>query len=344
MGEITDRTNAARAFSLLPLMWALGCTIGPLLGGYLSQPAKKYPWLFAKEEGGALALNGLFEEYPFALPCMASAAITWLSIILGALLLEETLPSKVAKRREKEAQTKQAKSTQAGPDGGERAPLLGGPDRAHSYGAPTQKTGVPGSSSQHGENSASNPSNVREIESLRSTLHRTLSKGSLRRDDETLLQGANATSSTSDGGAGGDPPGHQQPQRQPSFARLHRPRMRLAFGSVQSFYSGFTPTGSGHATPERQQSQSRLSRPRRTISQTQRFETDDASWQNGHEEGRRREGDETPPKDDDDKTELSVMDLLRNSHIRRIMLSYAFLSLTSVAFDSVQVLYFVSSR
>jgi MFS family permease len=33
IGESTDRSNAARAFGLLPLVWATGCTIGPLLGG-----------------------------------------------------------------------------------------------------------------------------------------------------------------------------------------------------------------------------------------------------------------------------------------------------------------------
>ncbi|CDW99044.1 hypothetical protein [Sporisorium scitamineum] len=33
MGELTDRSNQAKAFSLLPLTWTVGCLIGPLLGG-----------------------------------------------------------------------------------------------------------------------------------------------------------------------------------------------------------------------------------------------------------------------------------------------------------------------
>ena len=32
IGELTDRSNSARAFSFLPLIWALGCTVGSLLG------------------------------------------------------------------------------------------------------------------------------------------------------------------------------------------------------------------------------------------------------------------------------------------------------------------------
>lgn len=96
MGEITDETNQARAFGLLPLTWTVGCLIGPLLGGYLSKPAEQYPEYFSR--GGKFGMGGIWEEYPFFLPCAVSAVITLCSIVLGAFFLEETLPSIVEQR------------------------------------------------------------------------------------------------------------------------------------------------------------------------------------------------------------------------------------------------------
>lgn len=42
MGEITDESNQARAFSYLPLCFGIGSMIGPFLGGTLSEPAKHF--------------------------------------------------------------------------------------------------------------------------------------------------------------------------------------------------------------------------------------------------------------------------------------------------------------
>ena len=61
MAEITDETNQARAYSLMPVAWALGATVGPLLGGYLSHPVERYPEWF----GG----NTFLVKYPYFLPC-----------------------------------------------------------------------------------------------------------------------------------------------------------------------------------------------------------------------------------------------------------------------------------
>jgi MFS family permease len=46
LGEITDDTNQARAFSLLPLCFAVGSIIGPSLGGKLSNPTEEFPQWF----------------------------------------------------------------------------------------------------------------------------------------------------------------------------------------------------------------------------------------------------------------------------------------------------------
>ncbi|CDU24979.1 uncharacterized protein SPSC_04812 [Sporisorium scitamineum] len=97
MGELTDRSNQAKAFSLLPLTWTVGCLIGPLLGGYLSRPAEQYPEVFGR--GGWAWLGGVWEVYPFLLPCLVSACITTCSIVLGVFFLEETLPEIVQRKK-----------------------------------------------------------------------------------------------------------------------------------------------------------------------------------------------------------------------------------------------------
>jgi hypothetical protein len=82
MGELTDSTNRAQVSGLLPLVWALGTTIGygtprskrerfspvcnsPFAGGVLSRPHERFPALFG---------NWVWEEYPYLLPCLFSAA------------------------------------------------------------------------------------------------------------------------------------------------------------------------------------------------------------------------------------------------------------------------------
>lgn len=87
IGELTDETNQARAFPLLSLCWNLGCIIGPLLGGTLSEPATRYPDTFGRFQ--------FFSDYPFFLPCAASCTLSLLSITLAYFALQETLPSKI---------------------------------------------------------------------------------------------------------------------------------------------------------------------------------------------------------------------------------------------------------
>ncbi|CUA78546.1 Protein ZINC INDUCED FACILITATOR-LIKE 1 [Rhizoctonia solani] len=44
--ELTDETNQAQAFAFTPMVWSLGSTLGPLIGGTLSHPAKHLPRMF----------------------------------------------------------------------------------------------------------------------------------------------------------------------------------------------------------------------------------------------------------------------------------------------------------
>ncbi|KAI0260280.1 major facilitator superfamily domain-containing protein [Gloeopeniophorella convolvens] len=90
MAELTDETNMARGFSLFPVTWAVGSTIGPFLGGVLSRPQDRWPHLFSHPFWG---------EYPYFLPCLASAVYALLSFILAAVFLKETVGSHEHPRR-----------------------------------------------------------------------------------------------------------------------------------------------------------------------------------------------------------------------------------------------------
>jgi len=97
VGEITDSTNRAQASGLLPLVWAVGVTIGyvtlclqctqlsptcnsPLAGGSLSRPHERFPALFG---------NWFWEEYPYLLPCLFSAVFCAFCFVLIWLFLKE---------------------------------------------------------------------------------------------------------------------------------------------------------------------------------------------------------------------------------------------------------------
>ena len=97
MADLTDETNAARGFSLIQVAWAVGGTIGfdilfslcsysniqtirPFIGGVLSRPQDRWPILFSDPFWG---------EYPYFLPCLATAAYSFLSFSLAAIFLKE---------------------------------------------------------------------------------------------------------------------------------------------------------------------------------------------------------------------------------------------------------------
>ncbi|KAI6149248.1 major facilitator superfamily domain-containing protein [Pisolithus tinctorius] len=82
IAEITDPTNMALAYSIMPLAWFFGTTIGPLIGGLLEHPAEKYPAVF----GGST----FFKTYPYFLPCSVSATFAVICWFITYFLLEET--------------------------------------------------------------------------------------------------------------------------------------------------------------------------------------------------------------------------------------------------------------
>jgi len=66
MGELTDSTNRAQGYALLPPVWSFGATIGPLLGGTLSHPHERFSKTFS---------GSFWKDYPYFLPCLVSSAM-----------------------------------------------------------------------------------------------------------------------------------------------------------------------------------------------------------------------------------------------------------------------------
>eukprot|EP00842_Homolaphlyctis_polyrhiza_P001507 jgi/Hompol1/2357/HPOL_005965-RA len=82
LGEITDSTNRSRAFSIFGLMFGVGMIVGPMLGGFLADPATNFPSVF----GGIK----LFVDNPYLLPCLVSATVSIGGFCVGVLFLPET--------------------------------------------------------------------------------------------------------------------------------------------------------------------------------------------------------------------------------------------------------------
>jgi hypothetical protein len=99
MAELTNETNAARGFSMLPMSFSLGYTIGfvapsdspprfhaeisglsPFIGGMLSRPQDRWPGVFS---------HPFWAEYPYFLPCFAVAVCGCASLIANAIYLKE---------------------------------------------------------------------------------------------------------------------------------------------------------------------------------------------------------------------------------------------------------------
>ncbi|KAI6165695.1 major facilitator superfamily domain-containing protein [Pisolithus thermaeus] len=59
IGDITDTTNMARAFALIPIVFSVGASIAPLFGGGLAKPHDRWPELFS---------GSFWVQYPYFLP------------------------------------------------------------------------------------------------------------------------------------------------------------------------------------------------------------------------------------------------------------------------------------
>ncbi|GJJ76945.1 hypothetical protein EMPS_09304 [Entomortierella parvispora] len=82
LGEIADSTNQSQAFSIFGFAWGIGMIIGPVLGGYLANPAQNFPDTFGQWP--------FFIKYPYFLPCFVAATGSVAGFTVGYFFLEET--------------------------------------------------------------------------------------------------------------------------------------------------------------------------------------------------------------------------------------------------------------
>ncbi|KAJ7510515.1 major facilitator superfamily domain-containing protein [Mycena galericulata] len=91
IGDLTDRTNRAQGYAFLPIMWAMGASVGPLIGGTLARPHDRFPELFS---------GTFWQEFPYFLPCLATGSFVFFSWFLVLAFFKETVPSRNQKPRE----------------------------------------------------------------------------------------------------------------------------------------------------------------------------------------------------------------------------------------------------
>ena len=81
VGEVTHKSQQAKAFSLFALCFGLASCVAPAIGGFLQKPATRWPGTFAGTP---------FETYPYLLPMSCAAALTTLGGVVGYLFVPET--------------------------------------------------------------------------------------------------------------------------------------------------------------------------------------------------------------------------------------------------------------
>ncbi|KAJ4488469.1 major facilitator superfamily multidrug-resistance, DHA1 sub-family, partial [Lentinula aciculospora] len=78
--EITNSENESFVFPFFGIFWPLGMILGPLIGGFLSNIALKFPTLFD---------YAVFKAFPYFLPCLIIALINFAGMFCAYFLLQE---------------------------------------------------------------------------------------------------------------------------------------------------------------------------------------------------------------------------------------------------------------
>ncbi|KAL5527526.1 hypothetical protein ACEPAG_6327 [Sanghuangporus baumii] len=90
IATITDPSNEGRAYAILGFAWGFGGVAGAIVGGSFENPAQKWPEVFANIK--------LFVNYPYLLPTIIAAYITFIGAILSLFLAPDGGPREGAIR------------------------------------------------------------------------------------------------------------------------------------------------------------------------------------------------------------------------------------------------------
>uniref|UniRef100_A0A6T6N9G4 Major facilitator superfamily (MFS) profile domain-containing protein n=1 Tax=Timspurckia oligopyrenoides TaxID=708627 RepID=A0A6T6N9G4_9RHOD len=85
IGDITDDSNRARGYSICIVMYGLGSTFGPTLGGFLANSADREIF-----KNIPFVQSSVFKSYPYLLPCLAQCIVGLISFTIIAVALPET--------------------------------------------------------------------------------------------------------------------------------------------------------------------------------------------------------------------------------------------------------------
>ncbi|GMK57099.1 hypothetical protein CspeluHIS016_0309390 [Cutaneotrichosporon spelunceum] len=77
--DLTDDTNATRAYAMLGFSWGLGGVIGPVIGGVFESPAVNWSGTF-------LSRIPVFERLPYFLPTLLGGSIMFVGAVLACFL------------------------------------------------------------------------------------------------------------------------------------------------------------------------------------------------------------------------------------------------------------------
>ncbi|KAJ4478962.1 major facilitator superfamily domain-containing protein [Lentinula aciculospora] len=93
LGEITDSTNQAAAFPIYGITGPVGSIIGPLLGGSLSNPTRRFENVNHAQRLSARFFTFL-HRHPYFLPGLISGIISFMGVVLAYCCLEESSSTK----------------------------------------------------------------------------------------------------------------------------------------------------------------------------------------------------------------------------------------------------------
>jgi MFS family permease len=95
MAEVCDETNQAKGFSVIGTTAGLGRLLGSVVGGFLAQPADKYP----------LLKLAFFCTFPYLLPGLVGLFVAVLALVLCIIFLKETLNKKKKEQKSTDDRT-----------------------------------------------------------------------------------------------------------------------------------------------------------------------------------------------------------------------------------------------